>query len=127
MRTNKKHFFNKDASSFKSFDEYIRWRVDREVRLQISFILDYEENIGVNYIGRFETLRQDMTKILAHLKLPAVSLNESNRSTFDDWRSYYNDRTAALVAKAYARDIETFGYEFDAFSNTSAFERNSAI
>lgn len=40
-------------------------------------------------------------------------LPHSNRSTFEDWRSHYDDRTRAMVAEMSAKDIEMFGYSFE--------------
>ena len=39
----------------------------------------------------------------------AVRMNDREQ----DYRSYYSDETAEMVAKRFERDIELFGYEFD--------------
>ena len=36
-----------------------------------------------------------------------------NQSVHRDYRSYYNERTRALVAENFQPDIERFGYSFD--------------
>jgi len=76
---------------------------------------DHPVHPAIDFIGRFETLTDDI-KTLAHkLNRPLEDgiphLKPSNRKR--DYRSYYGDRTAAIIARAFHTDIQTFGYEFD--------------
>lgn len=41
-----------------------------------------------------------------------VRSKKSNASDRRDYRSYYDDRTQALIERHFARDIERFGYSF---------------
>ena len=99
-------------SSFKTFDEYIEWRVNEEKRLQKSFIIDDEGNVIVDFIGRYELLNQDFEKICEKINIKPIKLPHLNKSERDNYRSYYNDHTRQLVQKAYIEDIEFFNYEF---------------
>ena len=75
-----------------------------------------DDNIVLDYIGRFENIDSEFTKVMAKLGLEGqVTLPKVNVSRKDEQRSYrdfYTDKTRDLVAKWYAREIETFGYEF---------------
>lgn len=62
---------------------------------------------------RLEHYPEDAAPMEAHLgfRLPLTRVNESDRAR--DWRPYYADRDAALVAELCGEDIARFGYGFD--------------
>jgi hypothetical protein len=111
IQTNRLNYQRELVSSM-TFDEYIRWRVVEDKHLQSSFVLDAQGNSIVDFVGRFENLRDDFAHVCDtigwNLELPHE--NASRHSTF---RSYYTDETAALVGEHFAEDIERFGYSFD--------------
>lgn len=64
--------------------------------------------------ARLEHLEADLAPFEAHLGFRLVPLpraNESDRAR--DWRGYYSDADAALLAEISAGDIARFGYRFD--------------
>ncbi|MFN3293311.1 MAG: Type II secretory pathway, pullulanase PulA [Gemmobacter sp.] len=64
--------------------------------------------------ARLERLDEDLGPFEAHLGFrlaPVARANASARGR--DWRPYYSEATAALVAQACAGDIARFGYRFD--------------
>ncbi|WP_194094272.1 sulfotransferase family 2 domain-containing protein [Marivivens aquimaris] len=62
---------------------------------------------------RLENLAEDMAPLTAHLGFtPDVPIaNTSPRNP--DWRPYYSDDTAAIIARICAADAQNFGYNFD--------------
>ncbi|HMO71876.1 MAG TPA: Type II secretory pathway, pullulanase PulA, partial [Paracoccaceae bacterium] len=62
---------------------------------------------------RLDHFAQDVAPFEAHLgfRLTLPRANESERGR--DWRPYFDDRTAAIVAEDCAEDIARFGYGFD--------------
>ncbi|MCM2563034.1 sulfotransferase family 2 domain-containing protein [Lutimaribacter sp. EGI FJ00015] len=62
---------------------------------------------------RLEHFVQDAAPLAAHLGFaPALErVNETERAR--DWRGYYDDGSAALIAELCAEDIARFGYGFD--------------
>ena len=100
-----------------SFSDYIKWSISINPRRQIDFVADEDGNIIVDYIGRFESINEDLEFIQNKLniqnstnKLP--SLNVSTNREFRDYRKYYNDKTKMLVGEYFRKDIETFEYAF---------------
>lgn len=64
--------------------------------------------------ARLEHLDQDLAPFEAHLGFrltPLPRANESQRAS--DWRPYYSDADAALLARIASEDIARFGYRFD--------------
>jgi len=63
---------------------------------------------------RLEHLDQDIAPFEAHLGFGLTPLARVNASTRrSDWRGYYSDADAALLAQFCAEDIARFGYGFD--------------
>ena len=79
-------------------------------------------NLAVDYVGRFENINADFQTIADRLNVP-VTLPASKRTLrrrddpdFDpdepSYRKYYTPELRDIVAKAYVKEIELFGYEF---------------
>jgi hypothetical protein len=67
-----------------------------------------------NLFARIEYLDTDLAPFEAHLGFalsPLARANSSSRAR--DWRPYYPDHSAALIASLCAEDIARFGYSFD--------------
>ena len=62
---------------------------------------------------RLENLEEDSALLEAHLGFAVTPLPRVNESARDrDYRRYYNDADAALLARICAPDIARFGYRF---------------
>jgi hypothetical protein len=85
----------------------------RQVRAITDFVMDKNDNLLVDYIGRFENLKNEWEficeKIGTEIELPHI-----HNSCRDDkhYRDYYDDETRKFVSEACEKDLETFGYEF---------------
>lgn len=74
--------------------------------------LEDDTDIIVDFVGRYENLDPDWRHICEALKVDVVPLTRENRVERADYRSFYNDRSRAVVADRFARTIAHFGYEF---------------
>jgi hypothetical protein len=64
--------------------------------------------------ARLERVAEDLAPFEAHLGFRVTPFPRANASArARDWRSYYSDADAALVARLCAEDIARFGYGFD--------------
>lgn len=80
---------------------------------QVDWLVDLSGEINLNYIGRFERLNYDFTRICDLAKLPKMSLPHIEASGKKvDYHSYYSSNSKKLVSQFYASDIETFKYQF---------------
>ncbi len=99
-----------------SFADYICWeasRIGTEPGVtQLGMIATIDKKIGTDRILRFENLAEDWAELIDHLGIDAA-LPHWNRSEHEDWRKFYGDEEAALVATHWACDIEAFDYTFD--------------
>ncbi len=110
MRSSPDHFQHKEISMLKDFEEYIDWRVNRNVHFQKDFFFEGDECL-VDFIGKYEHLERDFQAVCRRLGILAglQHLNKSPR--YSDYRQYYSSRTIELVAEAFDEDIRLFGYE----------------
>jgi hypothetical protein len=110
---------------YDNFADFLRWKldparpyqfhVDTSIELQTDYLIDLRGNLIVDFIGRYESLQQDFAIACGRIGFPAQALphrrKASDRSR--DYRHYYDEDTAGLVAAHFARDIELLGYRFD--------------
>lgn len=90
---------------------------------QYDWLCDEKDQLIVNFIGRFEFIKEDFDLVCSLIDAKNIILPYKNRSDRDkDYRIYYNRRVKNLVLDWYRKDIEFFGYEFD---NPNSFDMSS--
>jgi len=103
-----------------SFERYLAWVVATDkprpfprgaTKFQKAMLVDKSGQLGVDDIGRFETLSEDFNRFAAKIGID-VSLPNLNRSQHKRYHDYYDDHTKKLVAKHFAEDIDLFEYTF---------------
>jgi hypothetical protein len=104
------HHQHELAKNLGSFEEYIKWRCENEVRYQKDFIYDNNELL-VDFVGRYESLDNDFNEICSRIGI-SVSLPKLNVSNTKPYQSYYSEKSKELVKEAFEPDIRTFNYEF---------------
>ncbi|MBU7583989.1 MAG: sulfotransferase family 2 domain-containing protein [Nostoc sp. TH1S01] len=114
----KGHHQREMMNKFLDFNEYIHWRVENEVRYQTDVLLNKQGKFGLNYLGRVEDIDKDFEFCCKQLNIQAV-LPKHNVSVTKDYRTYYSEKTAQMVAEAFQKDIDNFGYDFDGVSSTA--------
>ena len=105
-----------DTSSFEAFlEERHKWggkkyywhRAIRGWFPAFDHVSDEAGNIRCDIL-RFETLETDLCK---YFKLPAMT-GPRNVTAYGNGTGVYTDKTIQIVADWYAKDIETWGYDF---------------
>jgi len=111
-------------TGIEDFPTFIRWKLDPErpyqyhidtsIELQSDYLKDLSGRIIVDFIGRYENLQEDFDQVCRTIGIAPRQLphkrQAKNRS---DYRKYYTDEIAELVARHFKPDIEAFGYTFD--------------
>jgi len=105
-----------------SFEEWLRQVLQDQARPQYDtprlflpqtdWVFDANGELLVDYIGRFESLHEDMETVYKNIghQFPFPHLNKTQH---EHYSVYYSRISIALVAEVYARDVEIFGYTFD--------------
>ena len=102
-----------------TFERFVDWLRDTEASEGMHFLPQHKhvntssaEN-AMDYIGYFETLEQDVSRVAKRLgvsaKLPHINKSPSRGG----YRDYFDSYTADVVGKVYRRDLEMFGYDFE--------------
>lgn len=111
-------------TGIEDFPTFIRWKldptrpyqyhIDTSIELQSDYLKDLSGKVIVDFIGHYETLQDDFDKVCRTIGIAPKHLphkrQAKNRS---DYRKYYSDEIAELIAHRFRPDIEAFGYTFD--------------
>ena len=79
---------------------------------QYSVLSDNDDKLLVDDIGRFENLHEHFNYFMTKVGLPQGTLPHNNSTEHEHYSSYYDDKSKAIIAKKFARDIDFFKYSF---------------
>ncbi|MCK7591244.1 sulfotransferase family protein [Subsaxibacter sp. CAU 1640] len=67
----------------------------------------------MDYIGKIETMQEDLQQIATLLNIDMTALPHKNKSKNSyNYQDFYTDHTKNIIGDLYKEDIERFGYEF---------------
>jgi hypothetical protein len=98
-----------------SFEKFMSSR--RRAYVNNHEIYGLDEAMAVDFLGRYETLQEDLDKALKaagveqRIEIPQVNVTP-NKDEARDYRSYYSDEMREMIAEWYAPEIKLLGYEF---------------
>jgi len=105
----------------------------RHILPQSRFIYDEDNNLLVDFVGKFENLHNDFSIVcdkinLQDKKLPHVNssssswrrisqqlFNKKSHTPKSHYSTYYDTETQQRVSEIYKEDIERLGYKFEKF------------
>ncbi len=107
---------------FESFLRYkldparpYQYHIDTSMELQSEYLVDLRGNVLVDFIGHYEDIEGDFREVCRRIGINPPPLAHRRRAKKRlDYRSYYSDATAELIAERFKRDIELFDYYFRA-------------
>lgn len=115
----KKYEVRKEIHTVDNFETFINLLKQNDswvsklhsTKLQLSYLLDSNDNIAVDYIGRYEDLNNSIKEIEEKLliEIPLKRLNYSSKKSFD-FNEYYNKSTMQIVNDKFKEDFEVFNY-----------------
>lgn len=80
---------------------------------QLPRLLDEKGEILVDFIGKVESIQNDVLFIQKKLNLPRRPVLHINTSTHTHYSAYYSQQLIDIVAKWYKEDIQFFNYDFE--------------
>ncbi len=111
MIKNTAHHQHDLVKGLGSFDEYIRWLCEKEVRLQKDFIYLEDGELLVDFVGRYERINDGFETICSRIGVSAL-LPKLNVSNTKPYQQFYNEETRDIVGRIYSADIDLFEYDF---------------
>ena len=103
------------------FDTFISLCLESEkigpanIKSQYEYITNDQNEIELDYIGRFETLDESFKTICNRVGVQATTLihvNNNNKNKRAHYTKYYTTKTKNMISQLYAQDIDFFGYKF---------------
>tara|TARA_Y100000034_G_C6642711_1_gene281001 strand:+ start:36 stop:611 length:576 start_codon:yes stop_codon:yes gene_type:complete len=74
--------------------------------------LQVDGEVKLDFVGRYENLREDFKKVEKDLGIRSVELPTIRTSTHPDFKELYDKEMKEIVKRMYGNDFEEFGYEF---------------
>lgn len=113
-----------EISEYENFSDFVlnglgsgAFRSNLMFLPQSNFLIDGENDLKVDFVGRFENLSGAFHAISENLSfetLPISYVNRSSRSR--DYRIYYvKKEVIEVVEELYRQDIAVFGYNFEGY------------
>lgn len=100
----------KDDLQFKDF---LREYVGKiSIQPQTFWLKSMDGSINLDFIGKFETLREDFQKACRAMNLSGVELPHELKGSGENYVSLYDEESIQLISEAYREEIELFGYTF---------------
>jgi hypothetical protein len=92
-----------------NFDQYIEWRCLKELNFQSDYVVEEENKVIVDFIGKYENLKIDLMKIEKETgwTLDIPHINKSNHKHF---LNYYSNESKELIYKYFKKDFEILNY-----------------
>ena len=88
-----------------------RFRARALVRPQWDMLVDDRGRLGMDYVGRYETLQTSFDEACRRIGIPATPLLTSNTTEHRAYASYYDTELLTLVTDLYRADFDHLGYE----------------
>lgn len=111
---NHRKFYHFDENlSFNDFVEH-HMKNNYLTRPHWHYIKDFNGNIAVDFIGKFENLSEDYKHVCNQLNLSHAILPHKIKSKGSNisYKDVYNEETKRIVAVYFKEDIDLFKYEF---------------
>jgi hypothetical protein len=102
-----------DCRPGEPFADFARRFIAKDRRSQWWMITDRDGKMGLDFVGRFESLEDDVARLGERLNLPGLAMPAGSGSKPRDYRPAYDDKLAEEVQAAWRTEIEAFGYRFD--------------
>ena len=100
------------AYKWHPFDLWeIQWRCKEDRRLQKSFLVDEKNNLIIDFLGKYENLKDDFDMVCKKLKIneQLIHINQS-KSKLEHYSYYYNNKSISLMKKHFEEDFKFLHY-----------------
>jgi hypothetical protein len=113
-----KNAFETHLSTYKDFEDFVLKGLNEKIIWEImhlipqyEFVCDKNGKIIVDYVGKFENLKESADEINDILKLD-FELKHHNKTDNKDYKDIYTTEMIEKVHQIYQKDIDIFEYSF---------------
>lgn len=101
------------------FDKWLerrwkKWKRHKNIyRSQLSKLVDQNNNMLVDYVGKLESFQESFDFICLELSVDTITTVHENPTKKVHYSEIYNERTKSIVYEMCYDDIEYFNYKFE--------------
>jgi len=106
----------------KESKEYTKGRnldqINYPYQPQYKYLVNEDDELVTDFVGKYENIENDWNflcerlSVTKEIQFKTLELSHHNKSTHDNYRTYYDDRDIEIVYNIYKKDIELFDYSF---------------
>lgn len=104
------HPWYKKIYNYRSFSIMLENLSEVQEPTQKSYLIDENESLKTEFLGRFENINVDFRKICSHLDISA-DLPKKNVRKHKKWENVFTDLDKINAFDFYKEDFEEFGYD----------------
>jgi len=90
---------------------FVRNRLNT-IESQLCYIQNWQGNIELDFIGRYEHLQRDFTMVCDRLGIDDYSLPQKTRIGTPSYIDAYDQESIAIIAKVFQEEIKLFNFVF---------------
>ncbi len=113
------NYYNFDTETYKkmrSFKNFVRYVANLDIENCEQHLREQTKLIDLNnvdYIGRFENFRHDLSEVFKKIGIAPPSDEKKNATRKRrDYRSYYDDELREKAGRIYRKSVQIFAYKF---------------
>jgi len=95
--------------AMKSYPNGDGWPIHHHFLPQWFFLLEEDGQVGVDFVGHYESLMADWEHVCNRMGMPA-HMGHAREGDHEHYTNYYNNDTWDIVGSMYKKDITLFGY-----------------
>lgn len=103
-------YLGRETAFMKRAIQVRRFQQRVMVRPQGDMLVDEAGKLGLDFIGRYESLQQSFGEACQRIGIPEQRLARSNATDHRDYATYYDDALLRLVTDFYRPDFNSFDY-----------------
>lgn len=107
------------------FDKFVDFAAYQGIGSQLDMVAGGDGELLIDFVGHYESLEADFFELQKQIGI-IVSLDCPVQSRHADFRMFYDEELIAKVSRLFARDIDAFGYSFDAGDDFRSDDRRIA-
>jgi len=114
IRQSKSHKYHMIAMGME-FPEFVSWYLGTKPERQLDFLCgESSRELIVNYVGKYESLSEDLLFLKERLGLQHLQVAHKNKSIkkTNNYQEYYDNQTKKIVQEYFKDDLARFGYSF---------------
>lgn len=100
----------------KYFDENENLKLesiyDEIIKMNYMDYIGIDNKISIDYIINLHDINNEIS-VIKEISGKNINYPHSNKSSHEDYRKYYDDKSIEIINKAYKKDIEAFNFNFE--------------